>query len=126
MPSARTCTGDPDADAHLVSGGGGASGEERRVGPGAHLEGQVGGDGDAGAQVHVAVPVADEQRGAALGLCPHRDAAAVVRPRPQPACNGSSRGQRARASDGETRRAGTLFHAGLDTNPIFLMYHFQV
>lgn len=64
----------------------------------AHLEGQVGGDGDAGAQVHVAMPIADEQRGVALGLRPHRDAAAVVRPRPQPACNGSSRGQRARAS----------------------------
>lgn len=69
------------------------AGGERRAGPGAHLEGQVGGDGDAGAQLHVAVLVADEQRRVALGLRPHRDAAAVVRPRAQPACNGGSRGQ---------------------------------
>lgn len=57
----------------------------RRLTP-AHLEGQVGRDGDAGAQVHVAVLVADEQRGVALGLGSHPDAAAVLGPRGQPPC----------------------------------------
>ena len=63
--------------------------------------------------MHVAVPVADEQRGVALGLRPHRDAAAVVRPRPQPACNGSSRGQRARACQGRPDGLTPSFTPGL-------------
>lgn len=51
-----------------------------------HLEGQVGSDGDASTQVDVAVPVAHEQCGIALGLRSHPDAAAVLRARPQPSC----------------------------------------
>lgn len=63
-----------------------ASGKGRE-GPGpAHLEGQVGSDGDAGAQVDVAARVAHKQRGVPLGLSSHSDPAAVLGARLQPPC----------------------------------------
>lgn len=58
---------------------------------GAHLEGQVGSNGDAGAQVDVAVLVGHKERGVALGLRPHGDATAVLRPWPQPSCKRATR-----------------------------------
>lgn len=61
-------------------------GHGRRRVTSAHLEGQVGRDDDARAQVHVAVLVADEQRGVALGLGLHLDTATVLGPRGQPPC----------------------------------------
>lgn len=61
---------------------GGAGGGQART----HLEGQVGGDGDAGAQVDVAVLVAHEKGRVALGLGSHPDTTAVLGPRLQPPC----------------------------------------
>lgn len=88
-----------------------------RAGPGAHLEGQVGGNGDAGAQVDVAVLVAHEERGVALGLCPHRDTAAVLGPRPQPPCKKrTTRSLRPCLCRERLDRLTALFHSGLETN----------
>lgn len=53
----------------------------------AHLQRQVGGNGDAGAQVDVAVFIAHKERGVPLGLGSHPDPTAVLRPRLQPPCN---------------------------------------
>lgn len=54
-------------------------GSRWRVGPQAHLEGQVGSDGDLGAQVDVAMLVAHEERSVPLGLGSHPDTTAVLR-----------------------------------------------
>lgn len=58
----------------------------RGQGPRAHLERQVGSNGDPGTQVDVAVCVAHKECGVALDLCSHLDSTAVFRPWLQPPC----------------------------------------
>lgn len=60
-------------------------------GPQAHLEGQVGSNGDAGTQVDVAMFVAHQKHSVPLGLGSYADTAAVLRPRLQPPCKKRAR-----------------------------------
>lgn len=59
-------------------------------GPWAHLEGQVGSNGDPGTQVDVATFVTHQKHSVPLGLGSHADATAVLRARLQPSCKKSA------------------------------------
>lgn len=61
-------------------------GSRRQAGGDTHPKGQVGSDGDSGAQVDVAMLVADKEGGVALGLSLHPDATTMLSAWLQPLC----------------------------------------